>query len=70
MPKILKWEVVACLLMLLGLMGCSETKAPQTLEINEITNLDRKSKSQYGPLSPVLQDVYKRSIPEEIYSVD
>jgi hypothetical protein len=70
MPTILKWEVGVCLLLLLGLIGCSEAESPKTIEINETTNLDRKSKGQYGPLSPVLQDVYKRSIPEEVYSVD
>jgi hypothetical protein len=40
------------------------------MEINEITNLDGKAKGQYPPLSPVMQDTYNRSIPDEIYSVD
>ncbi|OMD87547.1 MULTISPECIES: hypothetical protein [Paenibacillus] len=70
MSKILKWEVGVCLVLLLGVVGCSTVKPAKVIEINEMTNLDGKSKSQYPPLSPVMQDVYNRSIPEEVYSVD
>jgi hypothetical protein len=70
MPKILKWEVGACLLLMMFLAGCSEGKPIKVMEINEITNLDGKAKGQYPPLSPVMQDTYNRSIPDEIYSVD
>lgn len=70
MPKILKWKMGVCLILLFGLAGCSETKLTKVIEINEVTNLDGKPKGQYPPLSPVMQDTYNRSIPEEVYSID
>ncbi|OMD43007.1 hypothetical protein [Paenibacillus odorifer] len=70
MPKIMKWEVGVCLLLLMVLVGCSEAKPTKVMEINEMTNLDGKPKGQYPPLSPVMQDIYNRSIPEEVYTVD
>ncbi len=70
MSKFLKWEVGVCLLLLMVLGGCSEAKPAKVMEIKEMTNLDGKPKGQYPPLSPVMQDTYNRSIPEEVYSVD
>lgn len=71
MPRILNWEVGVCLLLMLGLVGCSEAEPTKVIEINEMNNLDGTIKGQYPPpLSPVLQDVYNRSIPEEVYTVD
>lgn len=70
MSRITKWEVCVCLIVLLGLMGCSEAEPTKVMEINEMTNLDGTPKGQYPPLSPVLQDTYNRSIPEEVYTVD
>lgn len=70
MPKILKWEVGVSLLLLMFVVGCSEAKPTKVMEINEMTNLDGKAKAQYPPLSPVMQDIYNRSIPEEVYSAD
>ncbi|WP_339315664.1 hypothetical protein [Paenibacillus sp. FSL R10-2734] len=70
MPKILKWEVGVCLLLLMIVVGCSEARPAKVMEINELTNLDGKLQGPYPPLSPVMQDTYNRSIAEEVYSVD
>lgn len=70
MNRIVRWEVGVCLLLLLGLLGCSETKPDKVMEINEMTNLDGKPHDMYPPLSPVLQDTYDKAILEDVYSVD
>lgn len=69
MPEKLKWELLVCILCLMGVTGCTmEAQSPRALEINSMTSLDGGAQSQYGPQSPVMQDVYDRSIPEEVYS--
>lgn len=65
----LKSKLFVCTLILLGVTGCSmEEQSPWVLEMNSMTTLDGGTQSQYGPQSPVMQDVYDRSIPEEVYS--
>lgn len=57
-----------CLALLLGLTGCSATyEAPEAVRIQQMTDLDGKLDS---PLSPVMQDVYDRSISAEVYSAE
>lgn len=70
MTRMMNWKVGVCMMLLLGMMGCSEDEPTKVMEINEMTNLDGTPKGQYPPLSPVLQDTYNRSIPEEVYTVD
>lgn len=60
-----------CLALLLGLTGCSATyEAPEAVRIQQMTDLEGKLDSPYGPLSPVMQDVYDRSISAEVYSAE
>lgn len=70
MPRTLKWEVGVCILLLLVLTGCAKAQLPRVMEITPMTNLDGNLQNQNGSKSPVMQDVYNRSIPEEVYSAD
>lgn len=71
MPEKLKWELLVCIFCLMGVTGCTmKAQSPSVLEINSMTSLDGGTQSQYGIQSPVMQDVYDRSIPEEVYSAE
>ncbi|MNH43199.1 hypothetical protein D3C79_1050450 [compost metagenome] len=60
-----------CLALLLGLTGCKASfQPPEAVEIHQMTGMDGKQNSLYGPLSPVMQDVYDRSISAEVYSAE
>ncbi|AIQ68455.1 hypothetical protein [Paenibacillus graminis] len=62
-------QAAACLLMLLSTAGCAaQDQAPGAVEIHRMTNLDGPLGGTDSTLSPVMQDVYDRSIPEEVYS--
>ncbi|MNI01535.1 hypothetical protein D3C73_543840 [compost metagenome] len=62
-------QAAVCLLMLLGTAGCAaQDQAPGAVEIHRMTNLDGPLGGTDSTLSPVMQDVYDRSIPEEVYS--
>ncbi|WP_310832830.1 hypothetical protein [Paenibacillus pedocola] len=62
---------VLCLALLLGLTGCMAAyQAPDAVEIHQMTDMGGKQSSLYGPLSPVMQDVYDRSISTEVYSAE
>ncbi|MBW4083611.1 hypothetical protein [Paenibacillus sp. S150] len=65
------WRKAAvCLLVLLGTAGCAaQDQAPGAVEIRRMTDLDGPLDRTDSTLSPVMQDVYDRSIPEEVYSV-
>lgn len=70
-----KWGAVSALLfLLLGLTGCTMVKqTPGVIEMRQISSLDGGLQSPYGPYgpqSPVMQDVYSRSIPDEVYAAD
>lgn len=67
-----KWGAVSALLfLLLGLTGCTMVKqTPGVIEMRQISSLDGGLQSPYGPQSPVMQDVYSRSIPDEVYAAD
>ncbi|CQR55263.1 hypothetical protein [Paenibacillus riograndensis] len=63
-------QAAACLLMLLGTAGCAaQDQAPGAVEIHRMTDLEGPLGGTDSTLSPVIQDVYDRSIPEEVYSV-
>ncbi|MEC0168848.1 hypothetical protein [Paenibacillus graminis] len=62
-------QAAVCLLMLLSTAGCAaQDQAPGVVEIHRMTNLDGPLGGTDSTLSPVMQDVYDRSIPEEVYS--
>lgn len=67
-----KRVAVACLLlMVFSIAGC--TAREQRTEHTETRNMEElgdKLGSPYGPYSPVLQDVYDRSISSDVYSVE
>ncbi|MNI81038.1 hypothetical protein D3C73_1376180 [compost metagenome] len=57
------------LLLLLELTGCSASyQAPAAVEIHQMTELDGKQSGLEDGMSPVMLDVYDRSIPAEVYS--
>lgn len=60
-----------CLALLLGLTGCKAAyQPPEAVDIHQMTDMGGKQNSLYGPLSPVMQDVYDRSISSEVYSAE
>lgn len=62
-----------CLALLLGLTGCkADYQPPEAVEIHRMTDMDMdvQHNNLDGPLSPVMQDVYDRSISTEVYSVE
>ncbi|MHA6532566.1 hypothetical protein [Paenibacillus sp. BAC0078] len=71
MRRISLWEAGVCLLLLLGIAGCTaEDQAPGYMETHRMTGLDAPMDRSGSLLSPVMQDVYDRSIPEEVYSAE
>ncbi|MFF2907359.1 hypothetical protein [Paenibacillus sp. NPDC057934] len=64
------WCLGLCAAALIGLTGCS-TDAPalRYQEVNKLSTLDGELEHSPEP-SPVLIDVYDRSIPQEVYSGD
>ncbi|WP_410511663.1 hypothetical protein PaeBR_16515 [Paenibacillus sp. BR2-3] len=67
------WLLGALALLLPVLAGCSiEKQAPVYSRLTELPSLDRAlpRDARYEPLSPVIQDVYDRSIPEDVYSTE
>ncbi|UQZ36277.1 hypothetical protein C2I18_23775 [Paenibacillus sp. PK3_47] len=64
-------RVGMALVLLLGATGCTTSyQAPGYVEIQRMTELDGGPDllQQDRPLSPVMRDVYDRSIPEDVYS--
>lgn len=71
MRRIKIWEAAVCLMLLLTAVGCASSyQAPSVVEIQSMTGLDGKPEGLDSPLSPVLEDVYDRSISTEVYSVE
>lgn len=65
------WWLGSFAILLLVLAGCShEEEAPVYKELREMPAMKNSldSESRYEPLTPVMQDVYDRSIPEDVYS--
>ncbi|WP_054940192.1 hypothetical protein [Paenibacillus ihuae] len=59
------------LALLLGLTGCKAAyQPPEAVEIHQMQDMGGRQDSLYGPLSPVMQDVYDRSISSEVYSAE
>ncbi|MRN52544.1 hypothetical protein [Paenibacillus monticola] len=67
-----KWGAVCALLfLLLWITGCVMVKqAPSVIEMQQMSSLDGGLQSPYGPQAPVMQDVYSRSIPDNVYSAE
>lgn len=60
-------------LLLLGTAGCTTSyQAPGYVEIQKMTELESEpyELQMDRPLSPVMRDVYDRSIPEDVYSAE
>jgi len=58
---------------MLVLTGCSkEEQAPVFSEVREMPSMQESfhKDTRNEPLSPVMRDVYNRSIPEDVYSPD
>ncbi|WP_019911536.1 hypothetical protein [Paenibacillus sp. HW567] len=71
MRRISLWEAGVCLLLLLGTAGCAaEDQAPGYMETHRMTDLEAPLDVNDSLMSPVMQDVYDRSIPEEVYSAE
>jgi hypothetical protein len=55
---------------MLGTAGCAAGgEAPGYTGIHKMTGLDGRLDTPDSLISPVMQDVYDRSIPEEVYSI-
>lgn len=60
-----------CAALLLVLTGCTAVyQAPKSAPINRITEIGGNLDPLDRTVSPVLRDVYDRSIPAEVYSAD
>ncbi|MNP31527.1 hypothetical protein D3C76_1246490 [compost metagenome] len=74
MHKYSKSVTGLCLALLLMPAGCSAVyQAPEAVQIRPVTELGGRPDSLDRldrPVSPVMQDVYDRSIPAEVYSAD
>ena len=73
MSKKRGWYLVKFAVLMLVLSGCSKAEqAPAYSELKEMPSMKQSLQpdSRYEPLSPVMQDVYDRSIPEDVYSAD
>ncbi|MDQ0193102.1 hypothetical protein [Paenibacillus wynnii] len=73
MPYKTRWLSAAFVLLLLVLAGCSkEEQAPVYKELREMPSMKESlhTDTRYEPLTPVMQDVYDRSIPEDVYTAD
>ncbi|NQX43792.1 hypothetical protein HQN87_00495 [Paenibacillus tritici] len=58
----------ACLI--IGTAGCTAGKeVPEHTGVHRMNELDGSLQSRDGLTSPVMQDVYDRSIPEEVYDI-
>ncbi|GGF85568.1 hypothetical protein GCM10010912_33600 [Paenibacillus albidus] len=69
MRTIFKGIAVAVILTLPVLTGCAaQEQAPGLTQVNRMSTMDGGLDPAYGPPSPVMQDVYDRSIPAEVYS--
>jgi hypothetical protein len=66
--KLSAWSMVLSIAVLFGVTGCTEAPTPSYKEINRISTLDGELKNAPTAPSPVLIDVYDRSIPQEVYS--
>lgn len=63
-----KGTLLLCTVLVTGLAGCSsEDSAPRYQEMNRGTTLESELQQSPEP-SPIMLDVYNRSIPEEVYS--
>ncbi|WNS45811.1 hypothetical protein [Paenibacillus sp. MMS20-IR301] len=61
---------VAGICLLLVTAGCSAgSREPEYTHIRSMSGLDGGLDTQDNRVSPVMLDVYDRSIPEEVYSV-
>lgn len=70
MCKAAVWSGVIGVCLILGLSGCSAGgEAPVYTGVQRMNGLDGKLDVPDRLISPVMQDVYDRSIPEEVYSV-
>ncbi|OMF99372.1 hypothetical protein [Paenibacillus sp. FSL R7-0337] len=66
MARVCLLWIGACLL--LGIAGCASGKEiPEYTDVHNMTGLDGSLNSRDSLTSPVLRDVYDRSIPEEVY---
>lgn len=67
------WSGIIGACLILGITGCTGGgEAPGYTGIHRMTGLDGRPEIPEIPdglISPVMQDVYDRSIPEEVYSV-
>ncbi|KGE16656.1 hypothetical protein [Paenibacillus wynnii] len=73
MPNKTGWFLATYVFMMLVLAGCSkEEQAPVYTELREMPSMKESlhTDTRYEPLTPVMQDVYDRSIPEDVYSTD
>lgn len=69
MRKITTWEAGLALILLLSIAGCAVTyQAPGVVEIHRMSELDGEPLGTQSPLTPVILDVYDRSISAEVYS--
>lgn len=70
MRKSLVWSGVIGVCVMLGTAGCAAgSEAPGYTGVHKMTGLDGRLDTPDGLISPVMQDVYDRSIPEEVYSI-
>ncbi|WP_379153318.1 hypothetical protein [Paenibacillus sp. sgz5001063] len=69
MRRRLMVEAVFCLLVLVGMAGCTaRDEAPGVMELHRMSDLEGPLDRTDSTLSPVLEDVYGLSIPEDVYS--
>lgn len=62
-------KAAVCLLVLMGMAGCAvRDEAPGVVELHRMSDLEGPLNQTDSTLSPVLEDVYGRSIPEDVYS--
>ena len=70
MRKSAVWSGVIGVCLILGMAGCSAgDEAPGYTGSHRMNGLNGKLDSPDGGISPVMRDVYDRSIPEEVYSI-
>ncbi|OKP80012.1 hypothetical protein A3842_12125 [Paenibacillus sp. P3E] len=69
MSRRLLVRAAVCLLVLMGMAGCAvRDEAPGVVELHRMSDLEGPLNPADNRLSPVLEDVYSRSIPEDVYS--
>lgn len=70
MRKTAVWSGIIGVCLILGTAGCSaDDEAPGYTGSHRMNGLDGKLDSRDGQISPVMRDVYDRSIQEEVYSI-